>query len=86
MVEAILLLPFVKQLVALENEVDAMKKDLSSSHFARLAEGKCKLEVSAYFFSAIAGLERVADHLVNVGYSVLNPTGSQSEARQTGEI
>lgn len=38
MVEAILLLPFVKQLVALENEVDAMKKDLSSSHFARLAE------------------------------------------------
>ena len=27
-------------------------------------------------------LERVADHLVNVGYSVLNPTGSQSEAQQ----
>ena len=69
------------KLTALENEVDAMKKDLSSSHFARLSEGKCKLEASAYFFSAVAGLERVADHLVNVGYSILNPTGSQSEIR-----
>ncbi|MBQ7924091.1 MAG: Na/Pi cotransporter family protein [Clostridia bacterium] len=74
------------ELTSLENEVDAMKRDLSSKHFARLAEGSCKMEASAYFFSAIAGLERVADHLVNVGYSILNPTGSQSEARKTGEV
>jgi len=63
-----------------------MKRKLNVRHFARLAEGVCRVEVSAYFFSAIAGLERVADHLINVGYSILNPTGSQSEARQTGEI
>lgn len=28
---------------------------------------------------SISGLERVADHLVNVGYSIVNPTGSQKE-------
>lgn len=72
----------LNQLTALENEVDEMKRSLSANHFARLAEGSCKVEHSAYFFSTIAGLERVADHLINVGYSVLNPTGSQSEARK----
>lgn len=68
------------ELTVLENKADKLKKDLSASHYARLAEGNCKVELSPYFTSTVAGLERVADHLVNVGYSVLNPTGSQSEA------
>ena len=72
----------LSQLTTLENEVDEMKRALSASHFDRLAEGSCQVELSAYFFSTIAGLERVADHLINVGYSILNPTGSQSEARK----
>ncbi len=69
----------LEELTALENEVDGLKKTLSARHYARLADGKCKVEHSPYFSSIVAGLERVADHLVNVGYSVLNPTGSQSE-------
>jgi len=28
----------------------------------------------------VAGLERVADHLINVGYSIVNPTGSETQA------
>ena len=76
----------LKELTLLEEEVDEMKKSLSASHYARLAEGCCKVELSPYFTSTIAGLERVADHLVNVGYSILNPTGSQSEARKAGEV
>ena len=67
----------------LENEVDDLKKELSSRHYERLAEGNCKVELSPYFSSTVAGLERVADHLVNVGYSILNPTGSQSEAQNS---
>ena len=57
-----------------------MKKNLISSHFARLAEGNCTVEVSPYYSSLISGLERVADHLVNVGYSIMNPIGSQRES------
>jgi len=64
-------------LASLEETVDNMKKDLTASHFARLAEGNCNTSASPYYASLIAGLERVADHLVNVGYSVVNPTGSQ---------
>jgi phosphate:Na+ symporter len=66
-------------LTALEESVDAMKKELIASHFARLAEGNCSVDVSPYYSSVILGLERVADHLVNVGYSIVNPTGSQKE-------
>ncbi len=70
------------ELTALENEVDEMKRELTSRHYTRLAEGNCKIEHSPYFSSMVVGLERVADHLVNVGYSILNPTGSQSEAKK----
>ena len=65
------------ELAALEAKTDEMKKQLTASHFARLAEGNCSVDHSPYFSSAVARLERVADHLVNVGYSILNPTGSQ---------
>ena len=65
------------QLDALENSVDGMKKDLIAKHFARLAEGNCSVDVSPYYSSTIVGLERVADHLVNVGYSIVDPTGEQ---------
>ena len=64
-------------LTALEETVDKMKKELTASHFARLANGNCNMSASPYYSSLISGLERVADHLVNVGYSVMNPTGSQ---------
>ena len=64
-------------LADLEEIVDAMKKELIASHFARLAEGNCNMDVSPYYSSVVAGLERVADHLVNVGYSIVDPTGSQ---------
>jgi phosphate:Na+ symporter len=63
----------------LEEQIDAMKKDLIAEHFARLAEGKCSMEVSPYYSSTVVGLERVADHLVNVGYSIVSPIGSDKE-------
>ena len=73
------------ELAVLENEVDGMKKALTASHYARLAEGKCNIELSPYFSSTVTRLERVADHLVNVGYSILNPTGSQSGVKLVKE-
>lgn len=67
------------QLTILENEVDGMKKSLIANHFSRLTEGGCNTEVSPYFSSTVADLERVADHLVNVGFSIINPIGSQKD-------
>ncbi len=62
-----------------ENKVDGLKKTLTANHYTRLAEGNCSVTHSPYYSSTVMGLERVGDHLVNVGYSILNPTGSQKE-------
>lgn len=67
----------LSKLTSLENEIDKMKKSLTNNHFVRLAEGSCNMAASPYYSSAVAGLERVADHLVNVGYSIVNPVGDQ---------
>ncbi len=69
----------LSMLAVLEDEIDEMKKELTASHFARLADGNCSMEVSPYYSSAVSGLERVADHFVNIGYSIVNPIGSQKE-------
>ena len=66
-------------LAALENQTDEMKRAFSAKHFSRLSEGNCSLEVSPYYTSTITGLERVADHIVNVGYSICNPVGDAEE-------
>ena len=71
----------LSDLTQLEDGVDKMKKELISEHFARLAEGNCSVDVSPYYSSVIVGLERIADHLVNVGYSIVNPVGSQKEEK-----
>ena len=69
----------LSMLTILEDEIDRMKKELTASHFTRLADGDCSIEVSPYYSSTVVGLERVADHLVNVGYSIVNPIGSQKQ-------
>jgi len=51
--------------------------ELTANHFTRLTEGNCSVDVSPYYSSVVTGLERMADHLVNVGYSIVNPIGSQ---------
>lgn len=67
----------LSELTVLEESVDDMKRELIAGHFSRLAEGNCSVDVSPYYSSVIVGLERMADHLVNIGYSIVNPTGSQ---------
>ncbi len=69
----------LSRLSDLEKEVDKLKTYLFSQHFMRISQGNCKVELSAYFYSTVSGIERVADHLVNVGYSILNPTGDDGE-------
>ena len=72
-------LSVLPELTAHEEHVDELKKTLTMNHYSRLAEGSCSVTHSPYYTSTVIGLERVADHLVNVGYSISNPTGSQTQ-------
>ena len=49
----------------------------SNSFFYRIKNHKCKNELSPFHSNLLSELERVADHLTNVGYSIVNPTGDE---------
>lgn len=68
----------LKLLDKYEDELDVMKDQLAYGHFLRLTKGTCQVESGEFFGSLISGLERVGDHLVNIAYSIYNPTGSQT--------
>ncbi len=59
-----------------EQQVDDMKKVFASRHVVRLNAGACTIETGTYFYTALASLERVGDHLENVAYSIKSITGS----------
>ena len=65
----------LKRLHDLESRTDELKNKLSTAHYERIQKNTCKMENSPFYTSLVSGLERVADHLVNVGYSIVNPTG-----------
>ena len=65
----------LKKLHDLEDKTDDLKNKLSSAHYERIQKNLCKMENSPFYTTLVSELERVADHLVNVGYSIVNPTG-----------
>lgn len=69
----------VKELHDLENEVDKLQIKLTSSHFERITKNKCIPELSPFYSTFVSELERVADHLTNVGYVFVHPTGDVEE-------
>ncbi|MBO5356964.1 MAG: Na/Pi cotransporter family protein [Clostridia bacterium] len=77
-VDASVLSSKLAELSTLEAETDKLKKENIAKHYTRLSTNICDASHSPYYVSIITRLERVGDHLVNVGYSVVNPTGSQA--------
>lgn len=65
-----------------EEEVDITKRILGNNHIARLNAGGCSVESGTYFYSIISALERIADHLTNIAFSIKSPSGSQREAME----
>lgn len=65
---------------AREEEVDMTKRLLGYNHIRRLNAGGCTVESGTYFYAIINALERIADHLTNIAFSIKSPSGSQREA------
>ncbi|MCH5166105.1 MAG: Na/Pi cotransporter family protein [Clostridiales bacterium] len=65
-----------------EQEIDMTKRLLGNNHIARLNAGGCTVESGTYFYSIISALERIADHLTNIAFSIKSPSGSQREAME----
>ena len=65
----------LKKLEELEDQTDKLKDELYDKHFQRIKKQECNNELSPYHSNLLAELERVADHLTNIGFSIVNPTG-----------
>lgn len=70
---------YQSDILALENEIDAMERDLQKSHIRRMAKGKCSPEAGVIFTDLITGLERVGDHATNIAFSVLESDPEEEE-------
>ena len=56
----------------IEDQVDAYTEELSNNHIERLAKNQCTAEIGAQFLSLVANVERIADHLINIGNTIKN--------------
>ena len=73
----------LKKLHDLEDQTDNLKNALSTAHYERIQNKTCHVENSPFYTTLVSELERVADHLVNIGYSIVNPTGDDPTEKLT---
>ncbi|MCL2821583.1 MAG: Na/Pi cotransporter family protein [Firmicutes bacterium] len=66
-------------ITALEQDIDDCKYVLGLNHVSRLESGQCSIENGTHYYAIITDLERVADHLLNIAYSVKNSKGAKLE-------
>ena len=67
----------LEKLHELEEETDNMKESFSDHHFERIRKNECNNELTPFHSNLLTELERCADHLTNIGYSIVNPTGDE---------
>ncbi len=72
----------LNELAEREREIDMTKRLLGNNHIARLNAGGCSVEGGTHFYSMISALERIADHLTNIAFSIKSPSGSQRGAME----
>lgn len=58
----------LKEVDAIEDEIDALRKSAVKGHISRLNEGKCNPASSGVFINLVGNLERAADHLTYVAH------------------
>ena len=63
------LLPRVE---AVEDEIDALRKELIDGHIRRLNAGECQAESSGVFINLVSNLERLGDHLTYIADTIRN--------------
>ncbi len=55
----------------LEDIIDQMQIDCQEGHVKRMSKEECSIEAGLIFTDLVIGLERIADHAMNIAYSIL---------------
>ena len=59
----------VEDILHLEDAIDEKERELQQKHIERLSNNECSPEAGALYSDIVSGLERVADHAVNIAFS-----------------
>lgn len=57
-------------ILRLEDTIDKKEREFQQNHVNRLTKNKCTPEAGMLFSDTISGLERIADHAVNIAFSI----------------
>lgn len=60
----------MQDIIDLENKIDIMERELQQAHVDRLTKNQCTPEAGMIFSDIVSGLERIADHSVNIAFSI----------------
>jgi phosphate:Na+ symporter len=60
-----------KEVLILEDQIDAFEKKYKRNHIRRLREGKCDIRSDVIFTDTLRNLERIGDHADNIANSVI---------------
>ena len=58
----------LKEILALEDEVDDLEKELQKNHVRRMASNECSPK-AAIFSDLVSNFERVSDHATNIAFA-----------------
>lgn len=62
----------MQDILDLEDEIDEMERTFQKNHVERLSRNECTAAAGLVFSDVLSGLERVADHATNIGYSMMD--------------
>ena len=60
----------LREVDAVEDEIDNERRRLVSTHIQRLNEGRCQPQNSSIFINLVGNLERAADHITYIAHSI----------------
>ena len=60
----------IKEADIIEEEIDLMRKQLIEDHMDRLKRNECSPQNSGVYVNLVNNMERAADHMVYIAYSV----------------
>lgn len=60
----------LKQVDIIEDRVDKISADLEERHITRVKQGDCNAQAGSVYLQTVSNLERIADHVTNVAFSI----------------
>ncbi|MCR4739880.1 MAG: Na/Pi cotransporter family protein [Lachnospiraceae bacterium] len=75
----------MEDIIRLEDAVDEKERELQQAHVDRLTRSECSPEAGMIFSDIVSGLERVADHSINIAFATMDADPKKAAARRVAD-